>query len=275
MAKSKRRGGKGFKGSIATLTILLIVAGAILSVIKTNGISSVADFLNYARSKSHQYQEKCLDSHGLPTRCGLNAPAPKKPSEVSLPKVTVPDPQLPYERPQPASSASLEALNSLNVAERDDSAYSRKDWKHWIGSPCNTRETALKDYGKDVVADPKTCKIKSGTWVDAYSGETITDPKMIDVDHIIPLKAANMLGGSSWSPELKQQYANDPDVLIPVSARENRSKSDKGPSDYMPPNKAYQCEYAKRWVNVSVKYNLSVTPADKKVLTSALQGCKG
>lgn len=172
----------------------------------------------------------------------------------------------------------LRRLDALPSGEADTSVpYNRKDYKHWIAiqGACDTRETALVRDGSDVVTDPSTCKVTSGSWVDPYSGETFTDAKKMDIDHLIPLQYAHQHGGASWDAAKKQAYANDLDtVLLTVSARENRSKGASGPGEYMPPLKSYRCEYSQRWVAVSEKYGLTVGKADRQALNSGLSSCK-
>ena len=172
----------------------------------------------------------------------------------------------------------LRRLDALPSGEADTSIpYNRKDYKHWIAiqGACDTRETALVRDGSDVVTDPSTCKVTSGSWVDPYSGETFTDAKKMDIDHLIPLQYAHQHGGASWDAAKKQAYANDLDtVLLTVSARENRSKGASGPGEYMPPLKSYRCEYSQRWVAVSEKYGLTVGKADRQALNSGLSSCK-
>ena len=172
----------------------------------------------------------------------------------------------------------LRRLDALSSGEADTSVpYNRKDYKHWvtIQGACDTRETALVRDGSDVVTDPSTCKVTSGSWVDPYSGETFTDAKKMDIDHLIPLQYAHQHGGASWDAAKKQAYANDLDtVLLTVSARENRSKGASGPGEYMPPLKSYRCEYSQRWVAVSEKYGLTVGKADRQALNSGLSSCK-
>ena len=172
----------------------------------------------------------------------------------------------------------LRRLDALPSGEADTSVpYNRKDYKHWIAiqGACDTREMALVRDGSDVVTDPSTCKVTSGSWVDPYSGETFTDAKKMDIDHLIPLQYAHQHGGASWDAAKKQAYANDLDtVLLTVSARENRSKGASGPGEYMPPLKSYRCEYSQRWVAVSEKYGLTVGKADRQALNSGLSSCQ-
>lgn len=197
-------------------------------------------------------------------------------------------------------------LENVNIVEKaEDVEYSRAEWKHWSGtegrSCWNTREEILhrdakpgtivyvdkqmnvtEDYneacaiGRPVEIDGKlrVDTENSGEWIDPYSGRKITSSSDIDIDHIIPLSYAASHGGQKWDEDLKEQFANDPDNLLATSAKENRAKGDKGPSEYMPPYSAYHCQYAKSFTYVADKYDLSITKADYETLKKVLQSCQ-
>ena len=181
-------------------------------------------------------------------------------------------------------------LESIQTVDKyDDVKYNRKDWKHWSaqnGNTCwNTREQALYNQGKDVVLLDKNkkettdinkaCYIKSGVWVDPYSGETFTKPGDLDVDHTVPLNAAAKMGAQSWSPEQKEIFANDLQyVLVVTSAKQNRAKGAKTPSEWMPEKKEAHCDYAKIYLEIVNKYKMNLTQADKDALAKALKTCK-
>lgn len=195
-------------------------------------------------------------------------------------------------------------LNEIRVEEPEKVEYSRKDWKHWDSFPgrsCwNTRKEVLYrdavpgtvklvDKNKQPTDDyEKACALGSpkkeggkvkvnrednGLWIDPYSGEEMTNSSKIDIDHVIPLSYAAKHGGHHWSPEKKQQFANDMEGLLATSARENRTKGDAGPENYMPPYKPYQCAYAKTFTTMAYKYDISMTKGDIKVLNKALASC--
>lgn len=177
-------------------------------------------------------------------------------------------------------------LETIKISEPEKVSYDRAEWKHWesFGSSCwNVREEALYrqaekgtikllDKNKNITKDKnQACYVASGKWVDPYSNEVFTQPAELDLDHIIPLSFAAQHGGQTWSPEIKKQFANDiEENLLIVSARENRSKSDKGPSKYMPVNDDYHCQYAIKWINISNKYKLSITENDYNKLSETL-----
>lgn len=181
-------------------------------------------------------------------------------------------------------------LESIQTVDKyDDVKYNRKDWKHWSaqnGNTCwNTREQALYNQGKDVVLLDKNkkettdinkaCYIKSGVWVDPYSGETFTKPGDLDVDHTVPLNAAAKMGAQSWSPEQKEIFANDLQyVLVVTSAKQNRAKGAKTPSEWMPEKQEAHCDYAKIYLEIVNRYKMNLTQADKDALAKALKTCK-
>lgn len=111
---------------------------------------------------------------------------------------------------------------------------------------------------------------------DAY-GNTIDAPtrkdvsRKVDIDHIVPLKLVEKSGGANLTPEQKQAIAHDPENLVAVDASANRSKGDKGPSEWMPA--ANQCEYAGSFVHVLRKYGLTITQADKDAIQRAVMQC--
>lgn len=43
--------------------------------------------------------------------------------------------------------------------------------------------------------DLGSCRVVSGLWHDAYTGETVRDPGELDVDHLVPLAEAHRSGG--------------------------------------------------------------------------------
>lgn len=180
----------------------------------------------------------------------------------------------------PSALSSIESLQgALANAKTEDAAknagYKRSQWRHWIGEPCDTRDNVLMAQGKNVkvTKTASTCKVTSGEWESPYDGKKFTDPSGMDIDHMIPLGYAALHGGQAWSPAKKQQFANDTTQLIAVSANANRSKSDKGPSEYMPRD-SYKCQYARVWVATATKYGVSLTKKDKDVLSSTLKNCQ-
>lgn len=54
----------------------------------------------------------------------------------------------------------------------------------------------------------------------------------------------------------------------------NQSKGAKGPDEWMPPNAAFHCEYARMWKQVLETYSdLKLTSSEEEQLKSVLAKC--
>lgn len=100
-------------------------------------------------------------------------------------------------------------------------------------------------------------------------------PGQLDVDHMVPLKNAWISGAHAWTREQRQAYANDMTnpQLWSVSAASNRSKADKSPDRWMPPEPVFACQYSKAWTQVKHTWKLRITPAEKAKLRVTIATC--
>jgi len=87
------------------------------------------------------------------------------------------------------------------------------------------------------------------------SGKQLTRASDLDVDHVIPLKWAHDHGGGAWSAAKKEIFANDAINLLVVDDGLNQKKGAKGPDEWLPPNRAFRCEYLFIWEQVLEKYS--------------------
>ena len=78
----------------------------------------------------------------------------------------------------------------------------------------------------------------------------------MDIDHVFPVALADRLGARNWPSAKKRQFFNDPANLLPVDKSLNRSKGAKDPTQRLPPNTSYRCEYVNRFLRVGLKYGL-------------------
>lgn len=184
-----------------------------------------------------------------------------------------------------APAAPSRALESLEVAPVGSmTGYSRERFPHWgdadefgwrglPSSSCDVRDAALIRDGEDVrVAEG--CVIASGRWRDPYAGGSYSDPSELDIDHVVPLANAWRSGASSWNGDRREGYANDPSVLLAVEAGENRTKGDKGPEAWRPPDRGVWCDYASRWIRIKAEYDLAVNEGEKTALQGMLGTCE-
>ncbi|MBD0322389.1 MAG: HNH endonuclease, partial [Aldersonia sp.] len=61
--------------------------------------------------------------------------------------------------------------------------------------------------------------------------------------------------------------------LLAVSGAANQAKGDGTPADWLPPNRAYHCFYAGKYLTAAVRYGLPVTTADHDTLAEVAQLC--
>lgn len=138
--------------------------------------------------------------------------------------------------------------------------YDRDLYKHWIdadGDCQDTRQEILIMESLVVVELTEDgCRVTSGLWVGAYTGEVFTSPSELDIDHIVPLSEAHASGAWAWDDEQRETFANDPDNLVAVRASANRSKGADDPARWLPPNLAYLEEYLRQYKRVKAKYDL-------------------
>ncbi|WP_225447536.1 HNH endonuclease family protein [Streptacidiphilus sp. PB12-B1b] len=142
---------------------------------------------------------------------------------------------------------------------------------------CDTRDDVLKRDGQQLAfRSGSDCVVVSMTLPDPYTGTTIDFTKAkateVQIDHVMPLSYDWQMGASSWSKGKREDLANDPLNLMPVDGPANEAKEDAGPASWLPPNKAVRCSYSVRFAQVSLKYALPVTAADKEMM---LKQCGG
>lgn len=181
-------------------------------------------------------------------------------------------------KPEQGTQA-VEALDKLQVADEANSdSYEREKFNHWVSknsSGCDTRFAVLVSESL-IKTKISGCTVISGEWKSAYDGQTVTDPKKLDIDHMVPLKEAWESGASQWDAAKREAYANDLDFapgLVAVTAASNRSKSDRDPAGYLPTDTSNRCAYVANWIAVKTKWNLSVDSAEKSAIRNQLNSC--
>ena len=120
--------------------------------------------------------------------------------------------------------------------------------------------------------NPRNCVVRTGEWLDEYTGELFKVAVKLEVDHIIPRMYAHTHGGDRWTPEKKLTFANDPLNIMLVERREIRRKRDRGPSRYLPRDE-FQCEYINLWNQISEKYDLQLSTTDRSTISRLNADC--
>ncbi|MCM2281295.1 MAG: HNH endonuclease family protein [Bdellovibrionaceae bacterium] len=118
------------------------------------------------------------------------------------------------------------------------------------------------------------CKVRSGAWYDPYTNRIFKTSHSLQIDHVVPLKNAYMTGAWRWSRPARCHYANyvgNAYHLMTVHGHENMSKNSQDPSGYLPPNRAFLCEYVRSWMKIKLIWGLAVTAEEDQGIRRALQ----
>jgi len=180
----------------------------------------------------------------------------------------------------PGADLTLEELlDLLATAPEQRAGYDRSLFRHWVdadGDGCNTRREVLIT---EAVVPPLVgggCSLSGGSWVSLYDGLAFIDPAGMDIDHVVALGEAWDSGAYAWNDDRRERFANDLDVawaLIAVSAASNRSKSDKDPADWVPPDSADLCPFLSAWIAVKVRWQLAIDEREQSALASLVIAC--
>ena len=150
-------------------------------------------------------------------------------------------------------------------------------WSDDDGDCQDTREEVLiAESLVEVDLDATGCKVIAGKWLDPYTGSVFTDPGELDVDHFIPLAEVHRSGAATWDNVRRHAFANNlrqSGALIAVSSAANRSKGDRDPAGWLPPNVAYRCKYVEDWVAYKAAWQLTMDADESRAVAEFLNAC--
>lgn len=174
--------------------------------------------------------------------------------------------------------SALALLQTVRVENEYQVGYDRALFDHWRdvdGDGCDSRDQVLK---RDSISlpqvDPVNCNVIAGDWVSPYDGARWSNPSDIDIDHVVALKEAWDSGAWAWSAAQRKAFANDTSdsrTLLAVTDSVNQSKSDKDPSNWLPPLQSYTCTYLGNWIAVKVRWGLSMDSSEFGRIKNLLQ----
>lgn len=186
-----------------------------------------------------------------------------------------------------ATGSAADTLNKLTVNDHPNwSGYDREYFGFREtdddGDGCDVREAVLARDLTDVTYKwSGSCKVKTGTLKDPYTGKTIKftrgeeSSKAVQIDHVVALENAWASGASEWDTSKRYKFGNDMYNLLAVDGDANQDKGSESAAYWLPSNSAYRCEYVARQIGVKDKYGLSVTTKEKNAMLSVLHGCSG
>ena len=205
------------------------------------------------------------------------APPTTAPPTIAPPTTTAPVPA------NPLAARALEVVDTVPVKGRAPATgYDRElfgdGWLDPDGNGCDTRNDIL---ARDLtgIAMKDRCKVANGTLQDPYSGTTIAFVRgqdtsaLVQIDHVVALSNAWQTGAQQLSPAQREAFANDPLNLLAVDGGLNQAKGAGDAATWLPPNKAFRCEYVARQTLVKHAYGLWFTPAEKDAVVRELARC--
>ncbi|MFD6279049.1 HNH endonuclease family protein [Streptomyces sp. NPDC060209] len=179
-----------------------------------------------------------------------------------------------------AGSLSLpDAIDALPDDTEKRDGYERDSFRHWIDEDrdgCETRAEVLLEEATTKPKQGERCALTGGTWMSYYDKVKVTDARKLDIDHMVPLAEAWDSGAYGWTPERRQAYANDlgsQRSLVAVTAKSNRSKSDKDPDQWLPPAPSARCTYAADWTATKLRWKLSADQNERGALLKLAKEC--
>lgn len=210
---------------------------------------------------------------GLVLVTALAAPRPSSQPEVSGQEVALDSSQV-------VTGSARQALETLAIKGRaPKTGYDRSQFGNGWGTleGCEMREVILHRDLTDTQTNER-CQVIAGTLNDPYTGKLIIfergrNSSAIQIDHVVALSNAWQTGAQQLSQAERVQLANDPLELLAVDGPANQQKSDADAATWLPPNKAFRCEYVARQIAIKQKYRLWVTQPEYDAITRVLANC--
>ncbi|WP_065569663.1 HNH endonuclease family protein [Microbacterium oleivorans] len=215
----------------------------------------------------------------------LPASPPIRTEVAPTPEVALPS-EGPSQQLSPDAAAAVKLLEELDLSEPENQdSYERDEfgqrWADIDRNGCDQRNDVLARDLTEVTTKPGTrdCVVLTGTLDDPYTGMIIPfergqgTSELVQIDHIVPLAWAWRQGADEWTADERERFANDPLNLQATDGSTNASKSDRGPSEWMPPDNSYDCEYSARFVEILAAYDLTINTPDQSALTTKLTSC--
>lgn len=197
-----------------------------------------------------------------------------------------------FETVTDAVAAAADELDTLHWVKHDAVlAAPKEDYQRlahfgtWVNTKrdetCyNTRSLVMvRDSAVRVTNSPTNhCIVAEGRWHDPYTGNVYTKSDEVQIDHVVPLKHAYLSGAWKWNFKNRCAYANfmgNNFHLLSVQASANMRKGDRAPDAYMPPRRAYQCEYLANWLKIKLIWKLTLSKSETSAIAKQIvdNGC--
>ncbi|HEU0266467.1 MAG TPA: HNH endonuclease family protein [Candidatus Saccharimonadaceae bacterium] len=182
-----------------------------------------------------------------------------------------------------ASGQAAAILDTLAVKGRaPKTGYTREQfggtWADING--CDARDVILQRDLVDTQVNEK-CQVTKGVLHDPYTGKTILFTRgpqssaAVQIDHVVAISNAWQTGAQALTLAQRKALYIDPLELLAVDGPANQQKGDGDAATWLPPDKAFRCQYVARQIAVKAKYHLWVTSPEKQAMRSVLAKCPG
>ena len=167
-----------------------------------------------------------------------------------------------------------------NTSVEYDRSNDYPTWQDWDGDCQNNRHEVLEsehiddDSNHPLVFSSDGCFVNSGKWFDPYDNLYYFSSSEVQIDHVVALFEAHKSGAWSFPASRKLKFANNidfDDLLIAVGGSSNARKGSSDPSDWMPDNSSYYCEYLDKWLNIKSEFRLSIDSDEKDAIENYYQ----
>ncbi|WP_418275159.1 GmrSD restriction endonuclease domain-containing protein [Isoptericola jiangsuensis] len=223
-----------------------------------------------------------------PDPSGTTTPSPSvSPSSSPTPEASPGPGAADDEASGPAAvGTALAALTDVPVKGRaPKTGYDRDEfgpaWSDVDRNGCDTRNDILARDLTGETFEPGThdCVVLTGTLADPFTGTVIAFQRgqatstAVQIDHVVALSDAWQKGAQQLDGTDRELFANDPLNLLAVDGPSNGAKGDGDAATWLPPHKAFRCEYVARQVAVKLTYELWVTRAEHDAIADVLSTC--
>jgi hypothetical protein len=180
---------------------------------------------------------------------------------------------------------AVDVLARLEVKGRAPKTGYRRDefYTNWPDiNGCDARNVVLaRDLVDTVIEEDgnRRCIVLSGILNDPYTGDTISfvrgpgTSSLVHIDHVVALSDAWQKGAQYLDKSARRALASDPLNLLAVEGKINMAKGDSDAASWLPPNKAFRCQFVARQISVKYKYDLWVTAAERDAIVRVLEKC--
>jgi len=139
---------------------------------------------------------------------------------------------------------------------------------------------SVRDYVLDRQSLAETvqrdCAVASGRWTDPFTGTVHLSASEMGVTPLVPFAEAVRSGAGKWPASWVDAYASDTDApwtLIAASHASLESRGGRDPARWLPPDASFHCDYARMWVAIKLRWQMTADRTEIEALADILKRC--